>query len=114
MKQKEFFQTHILPYLDDIINWKVVLFLDEETVLTLRELGLIKEREPTDRLVDDFIVYEEYKIRLRHHFNFISKIQKGDDVLYEYDEETAFKKRPKMVYTADTKSDSASSQIWML
>lgn len=57
MKQKEFFQTHILPYLDDIINWKVVLFLDEET---------------------------------------------------------AFKKRPKMVYTADTKSDSASSQIWML
>ena len=44
MKQKEFFQTHILPYLDDIINWKVVLFLDEETLLTLKELGLIKER----------------------------------------------------------------------
>lgn len=96
MTKEVFFQTYILPNLDDVINWKVVLFLDERTVASLTEVGLIKKRESTDREVDSFIVCGEYKIQFHSHLYFISKIQKGDEILYEYSEEKAFKEKPKV------------------
>ncbi len=95
MTKEVFFQTHVLSYLDDVINWKIVLFLDERTVASLTEVGLIKKREPTDREVDSFIVCGEYKIQFHRFLYFISKIQKEDEVLYEYMEEKAFEERPE-------------------
>lgn len=92
------FRKHIFPYLDDVINWKVVLFLDERTVENLIEVGLIKKREPADKEVDSFIVCDGYKIQFHRYLYFISKIQKDDDVLYEYSEEKASEKRPKVGY----------------
>lgn len=96
MTKEVFFQTHVLPYLDDVINWKVIRFLEEITVASLTEVELIKKREPTDREVDSFIVCGEYKIQFHRYFYFISKIQKGDEVLYEYTEGRAFKEQPKV------------------
>ncbi len=98
MTKEVFFRTYILPYLDDVINWKVVLFLDERTVATLTEVELIKKRESTDREVDSFIVCGEYKIQFHRWLYNISKIQKGDEILYEYTEEKAFEKQPEIGY----------------
>lgn len=95
MTSEKFFQKHVLSYLDDVINWKIVLFLDERTVASLTEVGLIKKREPTDREVDSFIVCDAYKIQFHRFLYFISKIQKGDEVLYEYTEEKAFEEQPE-------------------
>ncbi len=95
MTKEMFFNTHILPYLDDVINWKALLFLEKRTVSALTNVGLIKEREPEDRDVDSFIVCGEYKIQFHRYIYYISKIQRGDDVVYEYSEEKAFKYRPE-------------------
>lgn len=95
MTSEKLFNERILPRLDDVINWKVVLLLElDESKLT--DIGLIKDREPQDREVDSYIVCSEYRIQFHRFIKYITKIQKGDEVLYEYNDEEAFEKQPKM------------------
>ena len=63
MTKELFFQRNILPHLEDVINWKKIVFLEEETVSELTDIGLIKEREATDRDIDSFIVCGEYNVK---------------------------------------------------
>lgn len=95
MTSEKLFNELILPRLEDVINWKEVLLLElDEAKLT--DIGLIKEREPQDREVDSFMVCGEYRIQFHRYINYIIKIQKGDSVLYEYNDEKAFAIQPKM------------------
>lgn len=96
MTKEVLFETYVLPYLEDVINWKRILFLADVTVSTLFDFGLIKEREPTDREVDSYIVCGEYKIQFHRWIHIINKIEKGDDVLYEYNDEVACIKKPEV------------------
>lgn len=98
MTRELYFQKKILPYLEDVINWKKILFLEVETVSELSDIGLIKEREEADRDIDSFIVCEEYSVRFHRYLKFISKIQKGNKVVYEYSDGRASKEKPGMVY----------------
>ena len=98
MTKEALFETYVLPYLEDVLSWKRILFLADITVSNLYDLDLIKEREPTDREVDSFIVCGEYKIQFHRFLHIIGKIEKGDDVLYEYSDEKAFEKRPEVSY----------------
>ncbi len=98
MTKEQFFNEQILPYLEDVINWKKVLFLTDRAVYSLSEIGLIEERKDTDREIDSFIVSGEYRVRFHRFMHFINKIQKADDMLYEYSEEKASAERPQVDY----------------
>lgn len=98
MTHEDFFTTYILPHLDDVINYRKILFLSDGTVSDLKDLGLLKMREDTDRAVDSFIVSEEYAIRFHRYLQYVDMIKKGNDVLYQYIEEEIAKKRPTIKY----------------
>ena len=96
MTKELFFPKNILPYLGDVINWKEILFLDKKTVDKLTKVGLVKKRDQEDRDVDSFIICGEYKIRFHSYHYFISKIEKGSEVLYEYSDKKAAKEKPRI------------------
>ena len=98
MTKELFFQRNILPHLEDVINWKKIVFLEEETVSELTDIGLIKEREATDRDIDSFIVCGEYNVRFHRYLYFISEIKKGDKIVYEYSDERAKEKKSDIIY----------------
>lgn len=98
MTKEQFFEKQILPELENVISWKNVVFLTDLAVESLDEIGLIKPREPEDRMIDSFIECGEYQVCFDSFALQITKIKKGDTVLYEYTEEKAFAKRPKVAF----------------
>ena len=98
MTKEQFFEEKILPYLENAISWKNVIFLADLPVDSLDEVGLIKSRKTEDRLIDSFIKCGEYQICFHRYLLFITKIKKGDTVLYEYTEEIASVKRPEVAF----------------
>lgn len=97
-KKELFFQKEIFPYLEDVINYKKILFLYDKTISDLIDIGLIKEREETDRYVDSFIVCGEYVMRFHRYLHYVFEIKKCNEVLYEYNDEKASKERPELLY----------------
>lgn len=96
MTKELFFQKRILPYLEDVINWKKTLLLYDKTISDLIDIGLIKKREETD--VDSFIVCGEYTIIFHRYLCYIFEIRKGNEVLYKYNDEKASKEKTEVVY----------------
>lgn len=95
MTQEQFFQQHVLTYLEDVISWKTILSLTERAVYSLSEVGLIKKWEPEDREIDEVIESGEYQIIFHRYLLYVMKIKKGNSVIYEYTDEKAYVMKPQ-------------------